>query len=462
MPTHFPELDSPDAPALVPAHVPYLDPATAALYEPAGPEDFAARRRRFQRQETAIFGRMPNPLKSENRTEPYEKPSKSDEDVNFSQAFAVQDVETDQLPKGWTFNEPTGYFQLTDKINDFWEVKAGCLLRHHVTPRHSTVDISKFSDIPIDLQYLDPARITVMKSPDGFVNILNDDGTQQKSNRHAWTGLSIFQINGAARRELCKYPNQSAKKLGREARTKMVRQPTKGRKTVTEKTLTADEKALFQEAKCKELRSFFEHEVWTFDTASNADSARTLAARMLLTWSKHLDGSPRAKARLIVTGYNDYDALTTGLDTSSPTTSRLSRNMLLSLAVNLGWKEWTADISTAFLQGLPEERRLWVKLPSECLKLLGASEDCRMLLYKPCYGQLDAPRRWYLEATRRLTELKLVPHVLDPCSFLIFEDSFPEVPHEKLGVGEGGLVGMICMSTTCWELDLNHRQFINM
>ena len=161
MPTHFPELDSPDAPALVPVHVPYLDPATAALYEPAGPEDFAARRRRFQRQETAIFGRMPNPLKSENRTEPYEKPSKSDEDVNFSQAFAVQDVETDQLPTGWTFNEPTGYFQLTDKINDFWEVKAGCLLRHHVTPQHSTVDISKFSDIPIDLQYLDPARITV-------------------------------------------------------------------------------------------------------------------------------------------------------------------------------------------------------------------------------------------------------------------------------------------------------------
>ena len=124
-----------------------------------------------------------------------------------------------------------------------------------------------------------------------------------------------------------------------------------------------------------------------------------------------------------------YDALTIGLDTSSPTTSRLSRNMLLSLAVNLGWKEWkewTADISTVFLQGLPQERKLWVsvKLPSECLKLLGASEDCRMLLYKPCYGQLDVPRRWYLEATRRLTELKLVLHVLDPCSFLIFEDVF--------------------------------------
>ena len=446
VPTRFPELDSPvAAPTAAPA--PYLDPATAALYEPAGSEDFAARRRRFQRQETAIFGRMPNPLRGGDRSEPYpeQKPPKSDEDINFSQAFAVQDVETDQLPKGWTFDESTGYFQLTDKVNDFWEVKAGCLRRHHVTPRRSTVDVSKFADVPIDLQYLDPVRITVMKSPDGSVNILNDDGTQQKSTHHSWTGLSIFQITGAARKELCMYANQPAKKLGREARTKMMRQQTKGRKTVTEKNLTADEKALFQEAKCRELMSFFEHEVWTFDTASNADSARTLTARMLLSWSKHPDGSPRAKARLIVRGYNDYDALTTGLDTSSPTTSRLSRNMLLSMAVNLGWKEWTADISTAFLQGLPQQRKLWVKLPSECLKLLGASEDCRMLLFKPCYGQLDAPRRWYLEATRRLTELKLVPHLLDPCTFLIFEDSFPEVPHEKLGVGEGGLVGMICI-----------------
>eukprot|EP00435_Cladocopium_sp_Y103_P030130 s3673_g7.t1 len=388
---------------------PYLDPATAALYEPVGPSAFAARRLRHERQETSIFGRMPNPLRSEHRSKPYEKP-KTDEEVN-----------------------------------DFWEVKAGCLLRHHMNPRHSTVNVNKFADVPIDPQYLDPVRITVMKGPDGSVKILNDDGKEQKSTRHLWTGLTIFQITGTARKELCMFSNHPAKKLGREARTKMMRQQTKGRKTVTEKNLTVDEKVRFQEAKCCESRSFFEHEVWTFDTASNADAARTLTARMLLTWSKNPDGSPRAKARLIVRGYNDYDALTTGLDTSSPTTTRLSRNMLLSLAASLGWKEWTADISTAFLQGLPQDRKLWIKLPSECLKLLAASEDCRMLLFKPRYGQLDAPRRWFLEATRRLTDLKLKPHMLDPCTFLIFETSFPEVPHEKLGVGEGGLVGMICI-----------------
>jgi len=46
---------------------------------------------------------------------------------------------------------------------------------------------------------------------------------------------------------------------------------------------------------------------------------------MLLSWGKQPDGSPRAKARLIVRGYADVDALHGNLETSSPTTSRLSR-----------------------------------------------------------------------------------------------------------------------------------------
>ena len=150
---------------------------------------------------------------------------------------------------------------------------------------------------------------------------------------------------------------------------------------------------LFQEAKRKELRSFFENEVWQFDSVQNSEASRTLTARMLLKWSKNEDGSPRAKARLIVRGYADVDALQGSLETSSPTTTRLSRSFLLSLATMCGWKLWTSDISTAFLQGLPQERKLWVKLPAECLRLLGTSEDTRMLLVKPVYGQLDAPRR---------------------------------------------------------------------
>ena len=169
------------------------------------------------------------------------------------------------------------------------------------------------------------------------------------------------------------------------------------------------------------LNKFTWNDVWTFDVESNADPARTLTARMLLSWGKQPDGSPRAKARLIVRGYADVDALHGNLETSSLTTSRLSRCWLLSIASNMGWLLWTADVSTAFLQGRPQERLLWIKLPADALRLLGAPPEARMKLQKPCYGQLDAPRRWYLEAVRRLQSLGLRQHALDPCAFLIYE-----------------------------------------
>ena len=68
-----------------------------------------------------------------------------------------------------------------------------------------------------------------------------------------------------------------------------------------------------------------------------------------------------------------------------------------------------------------------------------------MLLKKPCYGQLDAPRRWFLEACRRLRGLGLRQHVLDPCTFLIFEKDFGVSEFSPGAVGECGLVGIICL-----------------
>ena len=104
-----------------------------------------------------------------------------------------------------------------------------------------------------------------------------------------------------------------------------------------------------------------------------------------------------------------------------PTTSRLSRSFLLSTASILQWGVWTADVQTAFLQGTPQQRELWVQLPAESLRVLGAPPETRMKLIKPVYGQLDAPRKWYLEAVRRLKSLGFRQHCLDPCCFLLYE-----------------------------------------
>ena len=117
------------------------------------------------------------------------------------------------------------------------------------------------------------------------------------------------------------------------------------------------------------------------------------------------------------------------------------------LSAILKWCGWTADVATAFLQGLPQERQLWVKLPREVLTILGADDSTRMLLRKPCYGQIDAPWRWFLEATRRLTSIGLRPHILDPCAFLICETDFPDIaatdPSRCLGAKR--IVGMVCV-----------------
>ena len=72
----------------------------------------------------------------------------------------------------------------------------------------------------------------------------------------------------------------------------------------------------------------------------------------------------------------------------------------------MSWPIWTSDIATAFLEGRPQSRKLWVQLPTECLELLGASADTRMLLLKPCY----APTAWYLAAVDKLKAMGLKQH----------------------------------------------------
>ena len=437
------------------AEVPTLDPEMAALYEPAGPEDFRSQRSRFDRQETLMYGPRRQNRHQHELGQPYPQPpsagtTMSEENELFSQAFAVSEIDSSALPSGWLVDE-AGYFQLAHRPSDFWEVRSGCLIRHHVHPRFNLFHYEKEKDAPIEKSLLDPIRVTLVRLANGNYEIVTDDGNQSRSLKNSWTGCTIFQINGKARRELCMYSSLPARNLAKGERTKMIRQQKKvDKSSISERHLTLEQKLLFQAAKQKELQSFFENQVWEFDKSSSADPDRTMTARMLLKWSKNEDGTPRAKARLIVRGYADVDALQGTLETSSPTTTRLSRNFLLSLSTILRWQLWTSDIATAFLQGLPQERKLWVKLPAECLRLLGADEDTRMLLVKPVYGQLDAPRRWYLEAVRRLRGLGLRQHVLDPCTFLIYEADHggptgespdPDPPF----LGAERLCGMICL-----------------
>ena len=494
-----PHSASAPASTTTPTTRPTLDPATAALYETVDAESFQQRRARFNRQETLSFGPMrrqrigsPQPYNTASHDTPATAeteqdkaehdtpataaaaeapaqvsaaPAASDDPALYASqkapdhallnhAFQVSGIEANCLPKGWTYEN--GYFQLDKRDRDFWEVKAGCLIRHHVIPRRSKMCLHQLpKDSPFSSDQLDLVRVTIMYDNNGKSVQQTDDGyTVSNPLDRSWTGVTIFQIKGDLRREMAmfaKAPLQGARQLGKETKLRHAKsfKKDKNKNNLSERHMTPDERAAFKAAKVKELQSFFDNNVWQFETTKEAEPSRTLTSRMLLKWSKNPDGSPRAKARLIVRGFMDPDAWEGTVPTSSPTTTRLSRSMLLSLASTMQWPIWTSDIATAFLQGRPQTRKLWAQLPQECLQLLGATADTRMLLLKPCYGQIDAPRSWFMAAVDKLSDMGLRQHPQDPCCFLIYEgDLNPEydttAEHSNL-LGPHGLCGMVIM-----------------
>ena len=440
---------------------PSLDPVTAQLYETVAGETFQQRRARLNKQETLSFAPFRSRAKPPD-TRPYDPEHHSarpkDEHELAGQAFYLDDLDTKMLPSGW-FMDEHGFLQLHDRTTDYWELKAGCLIRHHVVPRRGRLHLEHLpKDCPVSPDQLDSVRVTLIHQGGGKSRLTTDsgyDGSPPPGVEHTWTGATIFQLNGNARRELAMYSGHhqftSAKQQGKDQKLAKQKKFKKEKNAVNERALGPQERAMFKEAKVKELKSFFDHHVWIFQSTKEADPSRTLTSRILLKWSRNPDGSPRAKARLIVRGFADPDTLAGSIETSSPTTTRLSRSMLLSLATTMSWTTWTADVSTAFLQGREQDRKLWVKLPSEALALLGADEDARMLLLKPCYGQIDAPRGWYLEAVDRLRRGGLRQHALDPCAFLIYEtddDHFNEhdpIHQQVNSLGSERLVGMVIM-----------------
>ena len=155
---------------------------------------------------------------------------------------------------------------------------------------------------------------------------------------------------------------------------------------------------------------------------TSVDHNRVMKARFVLKWASDGKGGVKAKARLVLQGFSDPDLLQGSLDTSSPTLSRTSRQTLLAISQVNHWKRWTADVSTAFLQGDPQERTLWARIRKDACQIIGVVPGTLMKLIKPIYGQADAPRQWFIVARRRLESLGYKAHALDQCLYT-FHDS---------------------------------------
>ena len=120
----------------------------------------------------------------------------------------------------------------------------------------------------------------------------------------------------------------------------------------------------------------------------------------------------QVKSRLVVSGCTDQRL--GKIPTSSPTASRRSRQIFLTLAASLGFQTHKGDVKCAFLQGdLDEEHAddnddddsqiesaqpvsdtFCKPVPELSRKLQLEHHQCVRLL-KAVYGVVNAPRRWY-------------------------------------------------------------------
>jgi len=115
-----------------------------------------------------------------------------------------------------------------------------------------------------------------------------------------------------------------------------------------EKKMTSEERAMMPAAKAKELSQFFQNEVWEFaDDMTPGDIKRTITARCVLTWKVDEEtGLPKAKARLVLRGFEDPDL--TKMKTNSPTAGRTARQVFLTIAGNNTWILVVGDVTAAF------------------------------------------------------------------------------------------------------------------
>ena len=268
-------------------------------------ETFNQRRSRLDRSETISYGPQPPRTGDRPQTYPGQGPT-----TEHGFTVDVLDLSTDEsatdlfLPEGWNIDEH-GYMVLDD-VYDTWEIKGSSLIRHHYVARNTLFPPQETGDCPVPVHTLTKVRNSYQGNhchQDRWRNAKNKEGIW-------WTGRTVFKIANRDRHEAhtAFYTNSGGSPTYGGPKEKR----QKDAKSLNERTLSLSDRLAFIDAKRKELGSFFTNSVWEFGTESEAPPGRILKAHFILKWSKNPDGTPRAKARLIMTLHHqpcpDWDA----------------------------------------------------------------------------------------------------------------------------------------------------------
>ena len=208
------------------------------------------------------------------------------------------------------------------------------------------------------------------------------------------------------------------------------------------------DRSLFQRAKTKEVTSFLKNEavrkcLSDEEVRRAYDSNRIIRARWVLTWkctppdeieqAKHeaandpetvlsKDGSRKAKARIVLLGFQHPSLLDRSFKTAAPVQSMIGRNLIYLLAVQEQWEIHGLDLATAFLQTQPTEAdaEIWTTGVSELRAALGIPEGGLMRVLRNIYGSTTAPRGLWLDLHKTLVSLGATPILGERCLWAWF------------------------------------------
>ena len=171
----------------------------------------------------------------------------------------------------------------------------------------------------------------------------------------------------------------------------------KGQTEASVKNMTDDQKGQMKAAKMIEIRDWLANDVIEkLPPHLKPGKEETLKTRWVLTWKKEeATGGQRAKARLVVLGFQDPRL---GEDpVASPTMTRRARNLMMQFVAWKGWKLKKGDVKAAFLQGkgLPEDKPVFIEANEELAEELGIPVGDIVKLKKAVYGLCQAPKSWY-------------------------------------------------------------------
>ena len=176
---------------------------------------------------------------------------------------------------------------------------------------------------------------------------------------------------------------------------------------VTHSILLASLRDDQNEAKTKELNSWKNQNVYE---EINDQNQPCVSVRWVIT-PKLTDGKWKTKARLCAKGYEEDSFCRT----DSPTSTKEGLRLAFCAIASKKWSIHSIDVKTAFLQGSPIDREIYIRPPPE------ANTNKIWKLLKCVYGLNDASRKWYLRLREVLIKLEASPSKLDQGIFMFFD-----------------------------------------